>query len=71
MEPLGFRMASGEAVMRRLITGQSWKKWVVLPVPAMMLGGSVVLGRVVGGPTGVTSNGGSAKGQVRVANDEL
>jgi hypothetical protein len=72
MDPFGLRMARGEAVRRRLRTGQSWKKWEVLPVSAMTLGGTgVVQFVVVGGPTGVSSNGGSAKVQVGIGNDEL
>jgi hypothetical protein len=37
MDPLGFRIASGEAVTRLLVAGKSWKKWAVLPVLAMTL----------------------------------
>ena len=37
MEPLGLRIARGEGVIRRLVTGKSWKKWAVLPVSAMTL----------------------------------
>jgi hypothetical protein len=72
MEPLGFRMARGDEVMRRLITGKSWKKWAVLPVSAMTLGVLLLFVRVAGGPTGGdVINDGSATRQVGIANDEL
>jgi hypothetical protein len=56
MDPLGFRIASGEVVVRRLETGKSWKKCAVLPVSAMTLIDEL-FGEVVGGPRGGSDNG--------------
>jgi hypothetical protein len=61
MVPLGFLMTMGEAVVQRLVTGKSWKKWAVLPVSAMMLGVALFGGMVAGGKTGGSTKGGSAK----------
>jgi hypothetical protein len=55
IEPLGSRIASGDGVIRQLITGKSWKKTAVLPVSAMTLV-EVLKYNGVGGPKGGSYN---------------
>jgi hypothetical protein len=49
--PLGLRIKMEDELMRRLLTGKSWKKWAVLPVSAttLVVGGDEELVR---GPRG-------------------